>query len=32
VSLVGKDKLNTVDLSGGKVLFTNHPIPQGVSF
>jgi 4-amino-4-deoxy-L-arabinose transferase-like glycosyltransferase len=28
VSLVGKDKLNTVDLSGGKVLFTNHPIPQ----
>jgi len=27
VSLVGKDKLNTVDLSGGKVLFTNHPIP-----
>jgi 4-amino-4-deoxy-L-arabinose transferase-like glycosyltransferase len=27
LSLVGKDKLNTVDLSGGKVLFTNHPIP-----
>jgi hypothetical protein len=26
-SLVGKDQLYTVDLRGGKVLFTNHPIP-----
>jgi 4-amino-4-deoxy-L-arabinose transferase-like glycosyltransferase len=26
-SLVGKDQLYTVDLSGGKVLLSNHPIP-----
>ena len=31
-SLVGKDKLNTVNLSGGKALFTNHPIPQAGTF
>jgi hypothetical protein len=27
-SLVGKNQLNTVMESGGKVLFTNHPIPS----
>ena len=27
-SLVGKDQLNIVKESGGKVLFTNHPIPS----
>jgi hypothetical protein len=26
VALVGKDRLTAVDASGGKFLFTNHPI------
>jgi hypothetical protein len=29
-SLVGKDQLNTVGESGGKVLLTNHPVPFSV--
>jgi 4-amino-4-deoxy-L-arabinose transferase-like glycosyltransferase len=28
--LVGKDKLNTLGESGGKVLLTNHPVPSSV--
>jgi hypothetical protein len=29
--LVGKDKLNTLGESGGKVLLTNHPVPSSVT-
>jgi 4-amino-4-deoxy-L-arabinose transferase-like glycosyltransferase len=29
-SLVGKDQLNTLGESGGKVLLTNHPVPPSV--
>jgi 4-amino-4-deoxy-L-arabinose transferase-like glycosyltransferase len=29
-SLVGKDELNTIDESGGKVLLTNHPVSSSV--
>jgi 4-amino-4-deoxy-L-arabinose transferase-like glycosyltransferase len=29
-SLVGRDQLNTVGESGGKVLLTNHPVPSSV--
>jgi hypothetical protein len=29
-SLVGKDQLNTLSESGGKVLLTNHPVPSSV--
>jgi hypothetical protein len=28
--LVGKDQLNTLGESGGKVLLTNHPVPSSV--
>jgi hypothetical protein len=29
-SLVGKNQLNLLEESGGKVLLTNHPIPSSV--
>ncbi len=29
ISLAGKDRLIAVDISGGKSLFTNHPLPAG---
>jgi hypothetical protein len=29
-SLVGKDQLNLLEESGGKVLLTNHPVPSSV--
>ncbi len=31
VALVGRNELNTVSTSGGKVLFTNHPLPPAPS-